>query len=79
MACISLTAKCVVNQELLWKLGGGWAEVEDSGCEAAEMLRAELFCQSPGAQCFNFHPPQYQQKTSLLKYSEGLHVKAGCY
>lgn len=61
---------CAINQ---------WAAMEGVGCEARELLQAELLCQFPSAEGFNFHSPRDQQKNSLLKYSEGCYVNARCY
>lgn len=61
---------CAVNQ---------WAAMEGAGCEARELLQAELLCQSPVVEGFNFHSPWYQQKNSLLKDSEGCYMNARCY
>lgn len=47
--------------------------------QAVKLLRAELLCQSSNAEGFNFHPPWYQQKNSLLKHLEGSYMNARCY
>lgn len=47
--------------------------------QAVRLLPAELLCQSSNAEGFNFHPPWYQQKNSLLKHSEGSYMNARCY
>lgn len=65
-------AKCRVNRVLLWKLGGGWAVMEGSGCEAGEVLQAELLCQCPSAQRFNFQSPTVSAENQLVEAFRGL-------